>query len=197
MIEKIRAVVTNCGPKSILINIAGFDIKLIANSANFPCGEVFDVFTYMHWNQETGPALYGFRTSLEKEAFLVLIECPKVGPSLAMSILSQIVPTELFYLIAQEQDVKLAKINGIGPKSAKNLVTFLKDKAIAFLQVHHKDMIFASDQTGLADVKEALAALGYLQAEIQSVLKDIDAAKNLTSFEQKLRYGLELLRKSV
>ena len=199
MIEKIIGKITEIESRHILVNIFGVELKIYANPVDFKPHEESTIFTFMHWHQENGPTLYGFKSGPEKEAFKILIDCPKIGPTLAMNILLQIQVESLFNLIYEENDSALSKINGIGPKSAKNLVSFLKEPVSKFLKSNKLNFTNKSEPSSsshLFEIKEALISLGYSSIEINSVTKELQSNQELTSFEQKLRYALERMRKN-
>jgi Holliday junction DNA helicase RuvA len=199
MFEKITAKIISSENKSIVLSFYNLELRLFANHLNFSVGLVpVEVFTYLVWNSETGPALFGFCSEIERQAFKILIDCPKIGPVLSMNILTQIPAKDLFLLIFQEDESALSKINGIGPKSAKNMISFLKEKAAQFLR---KNIIVGIDSSEngkafLLDVKEALSSLGYSSQEINSVILELSKDKNITSFDQALRQAFSFFQKN-
>jgi Holliday junction DNA helicase RuvA len=196
MLEKIKAVVVAAEGRFVIIAVAGFELRIIANAAKFSVDNECELRTYLHWNQETGPVLFGFATELEKQAFKILIDCPKIGPALAMNILVQVQPHELFNLICKENEKALAKINGVGPKCAKNLIAFVREKAKLFLQTF-TDM--GDGGTGqdmlLIDVREALLSLGYSGSEVSRVFCELEKNDIEKPFDQVLRRALQYLQK--
>lgn len=199
MFEKITAQVVSSDNKSIVLSFFNLELRLFANHLNFSVGPDFiEVFTHLVWNSESGPSLFGFCSELERQAFRILIECPKIGPVLSMNILTQVLANDLFMLIFQEDEKALSKINGIGPKSAKNMISFLKEKAAQYLK---KNIVACNDnskesQVFLLDVKEALSSLGYSSQEINSVILELSKDKSITSFDQALRQAFSFFQKT-
>jgi len=72
--------------------------------------------------------LFGFLTRAEKETFLLLNSVSKIGPRLALNILSGITPTELVQAIIQKDVPRLNSVPGVGVKTAERLILELKDK---------------------------------------------------------------------
>ena len=72
--------------------------------------------------------LYGFLNQSELEMFKLLISVTRVGPQIAMNILSQIKIEELAAAIIHEDEKVLTRISGVGAKNAKRLILELKDK---------------------------------------------------------------------
>jgi Holliday junction DNA helicase RuvA len=73
--------------------------------------------------------MYGFLTPLEKDSFDILTSVTRVGPKLALTIISSMKPGELGQALISQDLAKLASIKGIGLKTAERLIVELKDKA--------------------------------------------------------------------
>lgn len=123
--------------------------------------------------REDAILLYGFLDQPSYDLFCLLLRVSGVGPKGAMGILSGIKPGD-FYLAVQSRDVKtLTKLPGIGKKTAERMILELKDK-IGTLEGQEEDRHFAElvekRQGGTVEqAVQALAALGYANAEIQPV----------------------------
>src|SRR5215467_15650793 len=72
--------------------------------------------------REDAIQLFGFLTSQEKDAFVLLTSVSGIGPKLALSILSALPVSELVSAIQSEDVEKLTTVPGIGNKSASRLV---------------------------------------------------------------------------
>ena len=77
--------------------------------------------------------LYGFQSEEELALFRLLLGVSGIGPKVALAILSSLPPDQLRSSLAQEDVATLARVPGIGPKTAKKLVFDLKDKVAAAL----------------------------------------------------------------
>lgn len=192
MIDKIHAKILSLGEKNIICQLGPIDLNVTANTQDFIVNQTTDIFIHFHWSTENGPTLFGFCSDEIRQTFKCLINCPKIGPSLAMQILGQISPATLIKLIHDADEKNLAKINGIGPKSAKNLISFLKYDQLSFLATDSKktsrDKIFL-------DVKEALQSLGYYSGDVTKIINEIAKNDALSTFDQILRQALFLLQK--
>src|SRR5438132_4862991 len=78
--------------------------------------------------REDAIQLFGFLTSQEKDAFVLLTSVSGVGPKLALSVLSALPVSCLVSAIHSEDAEKLVRVARIGHKSASRLVLELKDK---------------------------------------------------------------------
>ncbi|MDY6303173.1 MAG: Holliday junction branch migration protein RuvA [Succiniclasticum sp.] len=145
--------------------------------------------------REDAILLYGFLDQPSYDLFCLLLRVSGVGPKGAMGILSGIKPGD-FYLAVQSRDVKtLTKLPGIGKKTAERMILELKDK-IGTLEGQEEDRHFAElvekRQGGAVEqAVQALAALGYANAEIQPVLRRIEGYEN-QSREELIRKALQI-----
>ncbi len=125
--------------------------------------------------REDAIQLFGFLTSQEKEAFVLLTSVSGVGPKLALSVLSAL-PVPALVSAIQSGDVeKLTTVPGIGHKSASRLVLELKDK----VEKLHPGLISAGEVSGLGqdavfdDALSALVNLGYRLQDAKEALKQV------------------------
>ena len=88
--------------------------------------EKVKIHTY-YWVREDNISLYGFLTKEELRTFEILISTSGIGAKSAISILSNITPTEFALAIINEDTKKLTKLPGIGAKSAARMILELKD----------------------------------------------------------------------
>ena len=79
--------------------------------------------------------LYGFESTSQKEAFTTLCSVNKVGPKLAMTILSHLELNQLAIAIEQKDAVTLSSVPGIGKKTAERMCLELKGKLNVGLEV--------------------------------------------------------------
>lgn len=136
------------------------------------------LLTYMSV-REDAILLYGFLTEEEYELFLVLISISKIGPKVAMGILSAMDPGR-FVQAVRKQDVKvLTRLPGIGKKTAERLIVELKDKVGALSIEVPGEQEDTDDAEGTPLQKEAaqyLGALGYSMDEIEPVLQRLGSS---------------------
>jgi holliday junction DNA helicase RuvA len=125
--------------------------------------------------REDAIQLFGFLTSQEKEAFVLLTSVSGVGPKLALSVLSAL-PVPALVSAIQSGDVeKLTTVPGIGHKSASRLVLELKDK----VEKLHPGLISAGGVSGqgqdavVDDALSALVNLGYRSQDAKEALKQV------------------------
>lgn len=152
--------------------------------------EVF-LYTYLHIT-ENAVDLFGFADSAELSCFKQLISVSGVGPKAALSILSDITPSELALCIATGDSKTLTKSPGIGNKIAQKIVFELKDK-IAKEQGFSSVELASVPQLGknnVSEAMEALAVLGFAPAQINSALMGADPESTV---EDLIKFGLKNL----
>ena len=110
-------------------NGIGYELGVSANtlSAFAKRGETITAYTYLKVSDD-GMSLYGFYTKEEKAMFINLISISGVGPKIALQILSGIDLQRLAICIVNGDVKTLAKVKGIGKKTAERIILELKEK---------------------------------------------------------------------
>jgi Holliday junction DNA helicase RuvA len=131
------------------------------------------VFLYVHHHiREDAQTLYGFTSRDDRQTFQVLIATHGIGPALAMAILATHPPASLFDIVANNDVAALTLVPGVGKKTAERLIVELRDR----LSVPMLDGgVGAGSASAVADVRDALAGLGYGTEEIRDVLRELPA----------------------
>ena len=131
--------------------------------------------------REDAHTLYGFFTSGERDLFrLLLHHVSGVGPKTALSILAGTTPQAVRDAVASGDTSSLAKLKGLGKKTAERIVLELRDKLPAL------DSLAGGTSPGRAnatpnisghaqDALLALLALGYKGTEAQKALAGLDS----------------------
>ncbi|MEM6790870.1 MAG: Holliday junction branch migration protein RuvA [Myxococcota bacterium] len=87
------------------------------------------VTLHVHTNvREDALELYGFASPTERAAFRTLIGINKVGPKLALNILSAMTVEDLMVAVERQQGATLTRIPGVGKKTAERMLLELSDK---------------------------------------------------------------------
>ena len=115
--------------------------------------------------------LFGFLTEKEQTIFEKLITINKVGPKLALGILSGMSPTDLLTAIINNDAARLSAIPGVGKKTAERLALEMKDKlSDLVLEMEHQPDS-ASRGGFYEDALSALVNLGYKKPQAEKALK--------------------------
>ncbi len=127
--------------------------------------------------------LYGFPSSEERDVFRTLISIDKLGPKKAIAILSMFRPEHLREIAFREDDKTLATVPGIGIKSAKQILWFLRDKIEGLATSSRKGSMSTPAHNQYFDALAGLKNLGYSEDEARPLVKqlfenepDMDAA---------------------
>lgn len=139
-----------------------------------------EVLIYTHMNvREDGITLYGFYEHEELEMFKMLQTVSKIGPKVAIGMLSTMSPSGLKKAIGLNDCDLLAKAPGIGKKTAQRIVLELKDKVSLedISSAGEIEIIEADYEQGAeGEAVDALVSLGYTRPELQCVIDKIETA---------------------
>ena len=115
--------------------------------------------------------LFGFLTEEEQTIFEKLITINKVGPKLALGILSGMSPENLLTAIMSNDAARLSAIPGVGKKTAERLTLEMKDKLsdLTFEMAHQQDT--EVPEGPYEDALSALVNLGYKKPQAEKSLK--------------------------
>tara|TARA_Y100000590_G_C15650362_1_gene988493 strand:- start:6 stop:602 length:597 start_codon:yes stop_codon:yes gene_type:complete len=134
------------------------------------------LYTYLHV-REDALDLYGFYSLLEKEVFLLLIGISGIGPKLANTILSGILPDDLKQKVISGDINSLTSVQGVGSKTAKRIIIELKDK---FTKIEKGSIGFSEklDSKLYSDASNALSSLGYNLKQSKLALDQVFNSKD-------------------
>ena len=155
------------------------------------------LYTYLNV-REDAMELFGFADQSELRSFKLLIGVSGVGPRAALSILSAVTPQQLALAVVTEDEKALTAANGIGKKTAQRVILELKDKlageeAFASGAKGGVSVTAAVPHSKKSEAQAALAVLGYVSAEINAALKDIDV--DALTLEDIIRQALKRMMK--
>lgn len=191
MIGFLRGQIVDKDGNSLLIDVNGVGYRVFAPTTvvdNLDLGRQAQVFTHLHV-RETELTLYGFSDQEELHLFQTLLGVQGIGPKVALAILSHLPPETLRQAVARDEAALLARVPGIGPKKAKQIVFQLKSK-IDFEDVFATAPAFLDDD---GEVVAALTALGYSVVEAQAALQQLPKEAREEPLEEKVRLALSSL----
>ena len=175
-------------------NGIGYEIGVSGNTLfDVEYGEIAKIYTYLYVREDE-MSLYGFSRLDEKNLFLRLIEVSGIGPKMAMQILSGYDLKTLTAAIASGDIKTLAKIKGLGKKTAELLVVSLKDHVaddITLLTMDSPSSSASIVGEDVADAARVLESLGL--AKTEAVKKATEAAKHVSGAENIIAYCLKQL----
>jgi Holliday junction DNA helicase RuvA len=131
-------------------------------------------FLYIHHHiREDAQTLFGFTTRDERSTFQTLLGTHGVGPAMALAVMETHPPAALIDVVANGDVTALTLVPGIGKKRAERLLVELKDRLS--IPIFEGTEASGGSVSAIADVRNALAGLGYGTEEIRDVLRDLPA----------------------
>lgn len=181
-------------------NGIGYKIFMPESAISKLCdiGEKVQIHTFMRV-REDDISLYGFLTNEELRMFELLLGVSGIGAKGALTILSNITPSQFVLAVISNNVDILKKLPGIGAKTAQRVILELKDKLkkeqeIEIVQGEEDEVTFKhviEEDEKVSEAISALQVLGYTKKEIMLALEKVDMA-NL-SVEDIIRKGLKSL----
>ena len=197
MIGYLRGIVRQIETDSILLDVGGVGYEVhmpLSAIQNLPKeGEPLEIYTHMHVREDT-QALFGFSQIMDRDMFRSLITISKVGPRIALAILSDLKVSELIACVELNDTRSLEKVPGIGAKTAEKLLLELRDKVKQFpLDSTADSGTEITSGSTVREATEALVELGFSNREArQAVLAAYDSAEATTT-QQLIRDALASL----
>ena len=193
MINLLSGKIKQVGEKTVTLFMNGIGFCLhVPQVSGLEKDQDLEFFTYMHWNQENGPSLYGFQSELERSVFLMIIDCPKIGPSIAMSVLSQLGAGAFLKIVSSQDEKALSSVNGIGSKKAEQIIVSLKHKVSKMVTAGVLAQEGQQNFVQWQNVNDVLVSLGYSKPEINKTLQHLTqkfTGENI-SLDQLIRAAL-------
>lgn len=201
MIEYIKGILTELTPTDAVVEAAGVGYKLAITLPTYSAlvgqeEKETKLFTSEIIREDTHE-LYGFATRQERQLFDLLLTVSGIGAATARMILSAFSAEELRMLIATGNAKALAKVKGMGTKTAQRIIVDLKDKALKL------DLGGDPTELPLMDIEEesgvkteaisALTMLGFAAAASGKAVDKILKADPAASVESVIRQALKML----
>lgn len=194
MISSLSGRVTHIAEGSLTLEISGVGFKVNVPRgvlAEAHSGQTLALHTYLVV-RENELSLYGFPNVEARDTFVLLIGVERVGPKLALAILSALSTASLRAAVMGGQAAVLAKVPGVGSKTAQKIVLHLADRILP-AEGELQTAIAQSSSDG--DVLDALVGLGYSVVEAQAALQSLPADAP-GDVEERLKLALRYFRKA-
>ena len=184
MYAYIRGIVSDIASDRAVLEAAGVGYELFAGRKTLDkliLGEEARLYTHLHL-AEGVQALYGFYTEEEREMFRRLIGISRVGPKLAVSVLSVMEPSDVISAVVTDNPAAFDPVQGMGRKMAQRVILELKEQV--------KDTAVPLGKPGqpaAANVAEnirseavqALVSLGYDGLTASRAVTAVEEARNV------------------
>lgn len=131
-----------------------------------------ECFLYTHLLvREDAQILYGFATDAERALFRSVLKVRGIGARIGLAILSAMSESDFNRCIEYEDATALAKIPGIGKKTAERLIVEMRDR----ITTKSDNVVRIDvDKGAKSEAIDALVALGYKPAEVNKLIAKLD-----------------------
>jgi holliday junction DNA helicase RuvA len=186
MIRMVRGAVIARGRDYLVIDVGGVGYKVFVPEPAALAASTDDVImlhTYLQV-REDALNLFGFADAEELAMFEMLLGVNGVGPKVALATLGVLNPDMLRTAIASEEPAMIARVPGVGKRTAEKIVLELRDKVK--LPSGIQSIAYATDVD--SEVIDALTSLGYSVVEAQRAVQKLP--KEAQGVEERLRLAL-------
>jgi holliday junction DNA helicase RuvA len=187
MIASLSGIVRHSAENAVILDVGGVGLSIqVPRGVAESCpavGAPFFLYTEFVVREES-LALYGFTSLDQRQLFQHLLQVSGVGPRLALTLLSHLSDEVLRAAVGNNQPEVLARVPGIGRKTAEKLIFHLKDRLGQVVELPRP--LVSAD----AEVLAVLTGLGYSTGEAQAAIQTIpsDAAEDV---EARVRLALQ------
>jgi Holliday junction DNA helicase RuvA len=191
MIASIRGTLLSVGVDHAVVETGGVGFLIYAPrpvlGALGEVGSEVRLYTHLHIREDL-LALYGFTTLDQRALFEMLLTVSGIGPKVALNLLSSAGPDDLRVAIAGGDTARLARVPGIGKKTAERLVLELRGK----IDLKGAPVPAAATPALMAinaELAEMLVGLGFSAAEANAAIAALPADAPAEP-EERLRLAL-------
>lgn len=192
MIAHLKGTLLKKTPASALLDVNGVGYQVFIPLTTYyelpEPGDALSFFIHTHV-REDALKLYGFLSEDDKNIFETLIGVNKVGPKLALTILSGLSAQGLAQAVSAQDVARLNAIPGVGSKTAERLVLELKDKLAPLAPSPGAP---AAANGVMSDALSALINLGYKRPAAEQALKTV-WQNGPASLENLIKESLNIL----
>ncbi|MCA1666073.1 MAG: Holliday junction branch migration protein RuvA [Thermomicrobia bacterium] len=191
MLAAVRGVVVGVLPDGVFLEVGPITLQIAVSHTTLGAlprdGTPVRLVTHLYLREDQ-MALYGFTTETELGLFRLLLGVTGVGPKVALNVCGSGEPDLVLQTIAAGDSDALARIPGIGKKTAARLILELRGKldALAGGALPVSSGPSSQQRDDSSDVIAALQALGYSATEAYTALRDAEIAEGMTVEERVL-----------
>ena len=197
MIGQITGILKTQSEQQVLIDVHGIgyevDVPASVLMSGLAAGSEISLHTHFVV-REDAQILFGFLDQASRDLFRALIKVNKVGPRIALAILSHL-DANAFAACVRQADIKtLNAIPGVGRAMAERLVMELSgrlDDLIPVTESQHERLQSSPPSPLMDELEGALVGLGFRPQEIALALSQLESPPD--NIEDGLRRALKLL----
>ncbi len=201
MIGWVKGVLRDKQPPWLLVDVGGVGYELQASMTTFSAlpKTGTEVVLFAHQVvRDDAHQLFGFAQRSERDVFRQLLKVNGVGAKVALAILSGMDVTTFGRCVLEGDTTSLARLPGIGKKTAERLVIELRDRLGPLSAAGHAGAPLDGDSRDVAadpaaEAVSALIALGLKAPEASRRVAAIDCAER--ACEDIVRLALKAMVK--
>ena len=196
MIGWVKGVLRDKQPPWLLVDVGGIGYELQASMTTFSAlpKTGTEVVLFAHQVvRDDAHQLFGFAQRSERDVFRQLLKVNGVGAKVALAILSGMDVTTLGRCILEGDTTSLARLPGIGKKTAERLVIELRDRLGPLPSAGQPGASLDVPMDPAAEAVSALIALGLKPPEASRRVAAIDCAER--ACEDIVRMALKAMVK--
>ncbi|MBQ7278164.1 MAG: Holliday junction branch migration protein RuvA [Clostridia bacterium] len=182
MYAYIRGIVAETAPDRAVLEAGGVGYELFVSKKaldRLVMGEEAKLFAHLHL-AEGVQALYGFYSTEERDMFRRLISISRIGPKLALSVLSVMDPSDVVAAVITENAAAFDQVCGMGRKTAQRVILELKEQVKdAPLPAAQKNSALPVAEDIRVEAVQALAALGYDGLTASRAVSAVEEARDV------------------
>ena len=199
MIAFIKGTAAYVDTEGVIVDNQGIGYQVKTPSSiveKVSAGDQVMLYTHLYVREDM-LALYGFLSKEELHTFQVLLGVNGIGPKAALSVLSTMTVSQLYYAVFSEDSKSISKTPGIGPKGAKRMIMELKDK-LSMDEIagdNPKDDTsepIAGNSDNITDAMDAMVALGYSNGEAYRAVHGVKGASDMDA-DRLLKEALKIV----
>lgn len=196
MYAYIKGIVSELTSDIVVIEAAGVGYELhvsLKTADKLTVNTDTKLYTHLHLADGI-QALYGFFSLDEREMFRRLITVTRVGPKLALAVLSQMTAQDIAAAVVTDTVSAFDSVPGMGRKTAQRVILELKGQLKGYLPVSTaKDENNGTTFTSSSIQMDAIAALSSLGYDGLSASKAVMSISDADSVELLITKALRKL----
>jgi holliday junction DNA helicase RuvA len=200
MITFLDGVLVETLPTHAVVEVHGVGYHLQIPLSSYeklpPAGQRIKILTHLVV-REDAHLLYGFASAAERDLFRLLVaHVSGIGPKTALDVLSGMTVGAFKAAVVANDAKALARIKGLGKKSAERIIVELKDKVgvAAAWEAASAAHAPSPQEVQINDAVLALISLGYKQVDAHKAIKAVHEEKGAElSSEELVRQALRKL----
>ena len=199
MITYLEGTLREVLPTQVVIEVHGVGYEVFIPLSSYDRlpqpGQPLRLLTHLQV-REDAHTLFGFASAEERDLFRLLVtRVSGVGPKLALAVLSGMDVTRFKGAVVDSDIASIAKISGLGKKTAERIVLELKDKlgVAAAWEAASADKAPSAEARAANDAVLALIALGYKQVDAAKAVRGVALQNKEAGVEDLVRLALKSL----